>query len=203
PARALVAGEIALAALLLVAAGMLVRPLRQVSGLDLGYPLDGVLLAEVNPRAAGYFGPRREALLADLVRRFEARPGVGSVALARGPVAAHGWPGYLPQAAFPDKNRHVVFGHVGEGLFATLRIPLLAGRGFGPQDAMGGAPVVVINEVLADRLWPGKAAVGRSLPIWPDRPPAEVIGVVKAVRARPLFPPWPRVYLPLSQHPTE
>lgn len=200
PARALVASEVALSALLLVCAGLFVGPLERVSRADLGYPLDDVWLAQVNLKAIGHKAADIEPFYAAIVRRFEELPGVAAVALAQGPIAGRGWPHYLPQSAFPHQQRNVVLARIGPGFFRTTRIPILAGREFTDRDK-GRPGVAIVNQRLADRQWPGENAVGKLLPLWSNRPPMLVIGVAKPVKTLPVLPAFHMVYLPLSQEP--
>jgi predicted permease len=87
--------------------------------------------------------------------------------------------------------------------FRTLGIPILEGREFTDQDRMGTSPVAILNERLANRLWPGESAVGKllSVPFWHEpRPPVQIIGVARDTKHRSLLADTPLlVYLPELQ----
>jgi putative ABC transport system permease protein len=142
----------------------------------------------------------------DVVERAAARlrtlPGVEAVGLATGPAGQHGWPGFLPDTEFQDRQapRNVVFSEVGPGFFAAMRTPLLEGREFDERDLKGAPKVAIVNRLLAERLWPGQQATGRVLRVWNGEPPLRIVGVSETIHAMPINPPWPTVHLPTAQH---
>ena len=106
----------------------------------------------------------------------------------------------LPNVDLPTLNVRVNW--VTPGYVETLGIELVAGRGFGDTDAEGAAPVVVINQTLAERLWPGESPIGRLVqqPFMPE--PAEVVGVTSDGRYQFVTEePTPFVFLPYLQAP--
>ena len=203
PARALVVCEVALSVFLLVCAGLFLGPLARALQAGLGYPVDDVFLAQVNLRALGYRAAGMQSFYTTLVQRFDELPGVEAAALAQGPVAGQGWPHYLPQSAFPRQERNVVLARIGPGFFRTARIPILAGRDFTDRDSRDAPKVVIVNEQLAARHWPGEDVIGRLLPVWFDQPPLLIVGVAKAVKTLPVLPIFHMVYLPSSQQPVD
>jgi predicted permease len=190
---------VALSVVLLVCAGLFVGSLQRAARADLGYPLDGVLLAKINLRALGYKAVEMLPFYDAVMRRFDGLPGVESAALAQGPMGG-GWPHFLPQSAFPNQERNVVLARVGPGFFRTTRIPLVAGRDFDERDKVG-PPVAIVNQRVADRQWSGENPVGKLLPVWSGRPPLLVIGVAKTVKTLPVLPAFHSVYLPVWQEP--
>ena len=100
--------------------------------------------------------------------------------------------------AGPDRLYNVV----GAGHFETLQTPLLQGRDFNEGDRAESPRVCIINQALAERLWPGESAVGKRLQVGgPSARPREVVGVVKTGRYRSLGEsPRPVMYLYLEQY---
>ena len=87
---------------------------------------------------------------------------------------------------------------VGPGYFQTLGVPLLRGRDFSPKDGSGASGVMIINELMAQRFWPGQNPIGKHVDVGGG--PREVIGVVKAVKFRNIREkPGPLSFWPLEQ----
>ena len=192
--RLLVTSQVTLSVVLLWCAVLLVQAVRHATSADLGHPLDRVLVASLNLSAAekGKAKPGFERAL----DRARALPGVEEAALGGG-----GWPGYLPQSMTPGRPRqNYVFTTIGPRFLQTLRIPLVSGREFDARDVQGSTRVAILNERLAEALWPGQAAVGRKLALSNDEPPLIVVGVAHTVRTMPIGPPFFQIYAPLSQH---
>jgi predicted permease len=165
---ALVAGEIALAVMLLTSATLMARGFLSVSEADAGFDTRGVLT-----RRTYLAGPRydstaaRAAYLAEALRRIEARPGVSHAAATSaiptddgGPLTRLEVEGRAP--ANPGDELLVSYFGDMPGLFDMLGTPLLAGRDFTAAEGAGVAPpVAVLNRTLAERLWPGESPLGR------------------------------------------
>jgi predicted permease len=193
PVRLLVTGQVALSVVLLVCAGLFFRTVHSSWRPDPGHPIKDVYLARINPGALGYDRARTETLYRSLLARLEGRPDVDAACFS-----ASGWPDYLPATAFPGRERHVVYQPVSPGFFRTLQIPLFAGRDFDAADMAAAARVAIVNQLLADRLWPGEGAVGKNLPVSDREPPLTVVGVVKTLQ-NPIGPPFPFLYVPMAQ----
>lgn len=192
--RFLVTGQVTLSVVLLGCSVLLVQTVRQATSADLGHPLDRVLVATLNLSAAEK-GTARLGFERAL-DRARALPGVEDAALGGG-----GWPGYLPQSMTPGRPRqNYVFTTVGARFLQTLRIPLVSGRDFDARDVQGSTRVAILNERLAEALWPGQTAVGRKLALSDVEPPFIVVGVAHTVRAMPIGPPFFQIYAPLGQH---
>jgi predicted permease len=197
--RRLVAGQVMLSALLLACAGLLLQTVRNATSADMGYPLDRVYVADLH--LSGAEKGQAQAAFERVLSRVRELPGVEAAALGGG-----GWPGYLPQSATPGRPRqNYVIAMVGPAFFEALRIPILSGREFDGRDTSESAPVAILNQRLAEALWPGQDPVGRKLAVWEDGPAVTVVGLAKTVRSFPLgFPPVGRpffqIYVPLAQH---
>jgi putative ABC transport system permease protein len=203
----LVVSQIALACVLLVGAGLLARTFVQLVTLRPGFNPQNLLTVQLFLPNDKY----KKDQLADFYRRvtaeFEAMPGVESVgASSSGPqfggfetidVLAEGQSappsGDYPQARYQD---------IGPGYFATMQIPLLAGREFADSDTASAPPVAVINETLARKFFPGENPVGKRLLLPRDKEELEVVGVAGDVRRYGLGEAVePEIYWPYMQQP--
>ena len=195
----LVVGQLALAMLLMLVAGLFGRTLQRALSADPGFVPEGVAVARVDLEPHGYDRARGEAFQRRLLERVAAAPGVRSAALADFPPMS----GNVRSEALrvPGKKDEITVSidAVDPGYFATLRIPLRAGRVFNAADREGAPPVAVINQTLARRLWPGGSALGRTVRLG-DGPPLEVVGVVaNGTYERFGERPVPFLYRPTAQ----
>jgi predicted permease len=181
-----VASEIALAVVLLVAAGTLGRTLLRLSSLDPGLNIRNVLVAHVAPSPAVSASPAQmRAGWRDVLDRTRRMPGVQSVALTDiipMRVGENGL-GYWTTPAAPPPNQMPIAlaSAVTPDYLAVMGIPLRQGRFFSDHDRVGSEPVVVIDEVLAQHAFGRTDAVGKLLGIQAIGP-AKVVGVVGHVR---------------------
>jgi predicted permease len=207
----LLVAQVALAMVLLVGAGLMIRTLRNMSAVNLGFNPTGVLTLRVPFEGSRYAEPSRVAAFwRDLVKAVEVLPGVSSASVARG-LPIEGWSGHFfvnadrpnPRAGdVPDANYVVV----GPRYFDTMQMALRAGRSFDDRDTAGGLPVVVVNEELARVQWPGQSAIGKRIrmgsPSDTTRPWLTVVGVSGGVLTQgPLWGVRAEVYVPYQQFP--
>ncbi|HET8946174.1 MAG TPA: FtsX-like permease family protein, partial [Candidatus Polarisedimenticolia bacterium] len=196
--EALVVSEMALAVVLVVAAGLALESFRRLSGVDPGFDPDGVLTVAMNASGARY--PER-AQFVDFQRRVVERvqrlPGVVAAGSTRNlPLLGTGeaWP-IVPEGSAPvaPGNEPEVRVHpVSAGFFAALRIPLLEGRVFAENET---APVAIASQALARRFWPDGRALGRALLVGDEHIP--IVGIVGDVRQGTLESPGEAaLYLP-------
>ena len=185
--RVVVVAELALACVLLTGAGLLARSLSRVLDVQPGYATENVIALRVDqPQVDGRSGAERRAYLDALAREVSTVPGVASVGLTDAlPLGDnYGWRrwGARPVGTPPDSIRREgpLVRMVDAGYFATMRIPIRSGSAFTAADVPGSEPVTVINQVLADELWPGQDPVGRMM--LAGGIPRRVIGVVASVR---------------------
>lgn len=180
----LVVVQIAFALLILIGSTLLVRTLSNLQSISLGFDPEDTLMASLDLRPAGYKeAPEIGGFFRTLTERLEGRPGVESVAIAAASLPTSPFhvrwrvvvDGYEPQ---PEEKVVADLGVVGANYFKTLRIPLLRGRDF-EFGGSGGRGVVIVNEAMARRYWPGDEPLGRTIRLaGPDGPPFEVIGLV-------------------------
>ena len=203
----LLAGQIAASLSLLTGAGLLARSLVAMTSAPLGYDPHGVFTVSVKGPVPATDAARKQFFDA-LEQRVLSTPGVRAVThsdavpgpvITRSALAIEGvtWPE-------PDQPPLVPFVTVSDGYFETMRIPLLGGRGFGPQDGMESTPSIVISEAMARTWWPAGNAIGARVRIGSDAssPWAEVIGMAGDVRNDPARSlPEPMAYGAARQSP--
>jgi predicted permease len=187
--KTLVVVQVALSLLLLVGAGLFVRTLVNLQSLPTGFKQENAMLFQVDTSATGYKDddPRLGAVLSDVENNVRAIPGVQAASFATYTFNQGLWTtaAYAPEAnSLSDDAREVRNNIVGQDFFAAMGIPLVLGRGFGPQDTENSPKVAVISESMAQRFFPNVSPLGRHFRI--DDPSAtgeiEVIGVVKDAR---------------------
>lgn len=162
----LVVSEVALALLMTVGAGLLVRSFFQVRRVDAGFDPHGVLVAAVELNARYDTSTKVDAFMSELETRTRAIPGVTAATLAsnipfRGTSYTTDFIAYgRPEGGYGTEigNRTVT-----PSYFATMKVPVLRGRTFGPEDRAGSTPVLVINEALASSYFKGQDPVGQRI----------------------------------------
>ena len=205
----LVASEFALALVLLAGAGLAIRTFVALRDIDPGFEPRGVVTMVVSYSGSSAGAPdHRVAFMTDLIERVKALPGVAQAsAVNHVPIVGDLWGmsffvegraepklGDAPGAAY-----RVVL----PGYFAAMGIPIRSGRDVAPSDRLGAPAVVVINEYMARKHWPGESALGKRITL--DRPGANtkwmtVVGVVKnAIRSDWAAPPSEEIYVPWLQ----
>lgn len=203
--RALVASQMALSLVLLVAAGLFVRTLTSIYALDTGYNRDNVLMFSIDARQARMRLPDVLNAYRQLLDELRSVPGVQSAtASAVRPVDDSiylvGSVGQAGERLFPGDNRiRAAFNNVTPAYFATVGIPMIAGRDFDDRDSMAAPKAVIISERMA-RHFDGNP-IGQRLVSGPVT--AEVVGIVKDIRyANVKDAPREVLYFPLFQRPT-
>lgn len=205
--KMLVASQVAVCLLVLFSAGLLVRSLKNLRDLNLGYSRDNILMAHVDPVAAGYKSAQLVPYEREMSARLAALPGVRNVTasengLFSGTESADTMKieGYTPSR---DQDRVIYWDQVGQNYFHALGIPILVGREFGPQDTATSTKVAVVNESMAKFYFGNANPIGRKM--WMDdqagrNKPIEIVGVVRDVRDHSLRGPVQRrFYVPTAQ----
>ena len=182
---ALVVGQVALAAILLVAAGLTTRSFARLTAVDAGFDASNLLTMEYRlPRNKYESADGRAAFHRQVLERVGAVPGVVDAAAVRAlPFSGNGST-FSYSLAAGGEPRQALMNAVSSRYFQAMRIPLVAGRMF--HSTEGDAPVVVISRALAEREWPGANPIGRRLFFDEVGIVATVIGVVGDVRHREL-----------------
>jgi putative ABC transport system permease protein len=207
----LVVSEIALALVLLVGAGLMIRSLQRLQAVDPGFDSERLLTMRFSLPPQKYPREQIGGFNQQLRERLRALPGVQATALSSdlplsggtsaGPIELEG------QTAAPADGEIRMYRHrVTPQFFATLGIPLLKGRDFTADDHAQAPKVVIISEALAQRYWPGADPIGKRLrEEGADNPWFSIVGVAADVKYRglPQNPNAdPDVYFPLLQRPT-
>lgn len=208
----LVTTQFAVALVLLVGSGLLLRSFVSLLQEERGFRTDKVLVMVA--QAWSYFPtpPERAEFVRQVIDRLEAVPGVeaagmtSSIPLGETIGAEQGRLTVIGAPVVPGQEAEVHVTVATEGFFRVLAIPLRSGRRFEPTDAAGGRPVALINETLARRFFPGEEPVGRRIGVtfrrWEGGPEVEIVGVVGDVRRHALNQAaLPSVYLPHAQVP--
>jgi putative ABC transport system permease protein len=162
----LVVGEVALALLMTVGAGLLVRSFMKVRQVEPGFDPHGVFAATVGLNHSYDTDDKQDAFMTQLEERARAIPGVTSSALAMNvPFTGTSYTSdYIAYGRPADKyGTEVGNAFVSPSYFATMKVPLLRGRTFGPEDRRGSTPVVVINDALAQSYFKGENPVGQRI----------------------------------------
>jgi predicted permease len=208
-AKALIISQIALSLVLLVAAGLFLRTLVNLTNVDMGFDKNSVLLFTIDPASAGYKEDARLANLYDQIeQRVSAIPGVHAASFSMFTFNQGAWSGdawSLEESAEATNNHEVLFNIVGNGFFSTMGVTLVAGRTFGPQDTANSPKVAVISETMARRYFPNESAIGRVFRLGgPDAKPEDdkiVVGIVKDAKYVALKEkPKAAGYFPFSQN---
>jgi predicted permease len=167
--RALVGFQIALSTLLVIGAGLFLRTLAVLSGVNVGFRTDHLLLVEINPPERRYPASTDIALHEELERAMAAVPGVDRIAPALEAYVSdyRSKTNFLPEGESydPGKGQAEYFNLVGDQFFETLEIPIVAGREFGSQDTRSSRKVGIINESLVRSRFPGQNPIGKMFAI--------------------------------------
>ena len=189
--RLLVVSEVALAVVLLVGAGLLIRSFQRLRQVDLGFKTNNLLTMRMDLPMPKYQKPgARAAFYSEVLRRVEEVPGVDSAGMISFlPLSTSGMKfGFSVEGrAMPgDMNLpFALYRAISPDYFRATGIALQRGRSFDPQDSPDSPAVVVVNRRLAEHFWPGEEAVGKRLKVGPvdsPNPWATVVGVVGDVR---------------------
>jgi len=194
----LVVTQVALSMILLVAAGLCVKTLRNAATIDTGYEVDRVLTARIDLARQSYTEVGGRAFQQELVARLEAAPGVEAAGYAVTlPLNDGRWENSIRRDG--DTTRIQTFQNiVSPRYFEAMNIPLQAGRYFSSQDDERAPKVAILNQKLAQVMWPNANPVGQRLSFKGQT--IEVIGIVRDIKGRNLFEsPGPMFYQPLSQ----
>jgi predicted permease len=185
----IVASQVALSLVLLVAAGLLLRSFVKLATLDTGFDRNNVLLVGANLKTAKVPPDRQLATYEEIESRLRALPGVVSISRSVVvPISGGGWNNAIQSDWSKAETRVDTlawFNYVSPGYFETLRMPLLAGRNFTNGDTKTAPAVAIVNETLARRFFPGLNPLGKTFRIADEDsagkpgPPIEVVGLIK------------------------
>jgi predicted permease len=200
--NALVVSEIAFACVLLVGAGLLLRSFIRVLDVDLGFRPSGAITIRVDPDSSYDTQEKRNAYIDEVLRRVRAIPGVESAGITDAlPLGKNRTWGARAKGVTYERGRFpIAFPRiVSDGYFASMGIPLKAGRDIAPSDGPNSLPVIVINETMAKALFPAQDPIGKVL-LNGCAKERTVVGVVGDVRHLALEQgSGNEMYIPLRQ----
>ena len=207
--RLLVISEVALALMLLIGGGLMVRSFGRLRAVDAGFTPDRLLTMTVSLAGSAHSTPpQRVAFFTDLLQRIDSLPGVQSAsAINHLPLSGDMWT--LPftiegrPAPRPGEKQGAVYRIIRPNYFRTMGATLLKGRDFTAHDHDRSQAVVIINEQFAERHWPNEDPLGKRIDVGDDGPnPREIVGVVKALKQNQwTAEPKLEMYLPHMQSP--
>ena len=208
PGKWIVALQLALSLVLLVASGLFVRSLSKLVTLDIGFDRNNVLLMKADLSNASVPAERHEAMFDEMESRLRSLPGVISVSRSiMTPISNFEWNNFL-QVDTPNPptgdNALAYFNFISPEYFETVRTLLLAGRNFNAADTKTSQQVAIVNEVLAKRFFPNGDAIGKFFRVAPDpgktAPPIQIVGLVKDSKYESLREDtYATAFFPISQ----
>jgi predicted permease len=203
---AFVTAQLTLSVVLLIGAGLFIRSLQAANRIDPGFRVDRALLVPINLGLLRYQETEGKNFYRSLLARVESQPGVERASLVRFTQLGFSFAQFQVfkeggRASQTDEGLSTGFNVVGPNYFATMETPLIRGRDFAETDRQGAPGVVVLNETLAARLWPGEDALGKRVSVsGPAGPFLQVVGIVRDGKYRSLAePPHSYIYQPLLQ----
>ena len=206
-AKALVICQVCLSLVLMVGAGLFLRSLVNLNKIDAGFNRENVLRLQIDSSSAGYKPgePREVALDQQIEERVSALPNVKAASVSAFTFHEGSWgSNVVVPGTNIDENVDVRHNVIGVGYFATMQIPLLAGRNFSPSDTSNSQRVAIISEHLAKVLFPVGNPLGRHYGLGDNKPENDVtvIGIAKDVkfgelREEPVY----LDYFPYTQQP--
>jgi predicted permease len=203
----LVIAEVALALALVAGAGLFVRSARKLNDVDLGFVPNGLITARISLASSRYATPEvLQRTYLELVDRMRQLPHVVSASANSAPPLGYGAPSVdvrvegrtYAAGSEPDARYHIV----SAGFFETAKAQFASGRSFTPRDDARAPRVVVINEALANQLWPNESPIGKRIACCEDDAPwREVVGVVRDMREVLRRDALTEMYVPIEQTP--
>src|SRR5688500_13795185 len=202
----LVVAQVALSLVVLVCGGLFIKSFRKAQTMDPGFENPKGLIVSLSPQLIGYDDEQGRNFYRQIVERASHVPGVEAASLARtlplgdssnsnGPILKEG-----ETLERGTAGRLIMTNVIAPGYFKTMQIPILEGRDFDDRDQQKTQLAVIVNQKMAQTLWPGESAVGKRIFIGEVRNPWEVIGVVKTGKYRNLAEdPKPFFYYALAQ----
>ena len=207
--NALVLGEIALSVVLLTASGLVVHSLLLSQGIRLGFDRQKHLVFfDLSPEIAGYDRTRGLAFFEQIEARAAGLPGVRHAAMARRVLLSDSGGGAKVQVSIPgvelpqgQSNIPIKFNAVDNSYFQTMGTRLVEGRGFTAADNSSTGCVAVVSELMAERFWPGRQALGHQ--IVAEGKPCQIVGVAEDVKVNHVHEESePYIYFSFAQGPT-
>jgi len=201
----LVVSQLAVCVTIVVCAALFARSAANASRIDPGFRTDHILMATAQLGTQGYDSVRGAQFEREIERRVAALPGVRSASLARyTPFGYNNDIEYVlpqaPAAAVPDNGIGAFNNIVTPSYFATMRIPIVAGRGFDERDDAAAPKVAIVTRAMAQRIWAGQSAIGKRFRVTKNGPLIEIVGVAGDIQYFSLGEtPKPFLFRPYAQ----
>ena len=205
----LVIAELALAVVLLVAAGLLVRSFNKLVAVDLGFDRENVLTARISLPRSSYAKPQQvQAFYDDLLQRVKSLPGVQSAGMINHtPLNGFGIIAFMQIEGYPaidrKKDPPIGIGTVSPEYFQTMKIPLLSGRQYDARDGADGQKVAIVNQAFANRFFPKGDSLGKRIGFGCEESEGlcrTIVGVVGNIRQESITDEVaPEIFVPFEQ----
>jgi predicted permease len=203
----LVVAQVSLSLVVLVCGGLFIKSFRKAQAMDPGFNNANGLILSLSPTLVGYEAEQTRNFYRQVIERVSHVPGVeaasftqmlplGDSSNSEGPILKEG-----ETLARGSAGRNIMETVVGPGYFKTMQIPFVEGRDFDQRDQPKTQAVIIVNERMAQMLWPGESAIGKRIFTDIDKHDAfEVVGVVKTGKYRSLAEdPKPFFYYSMDQ----
>ena len=189
----LVVAQVALSLVVLVCGGLFIKSFRKAQAMDPGFSNDKGLIVSLSPTLVGYEEEQSRNFYKQVLERVSHIPGIETASYTRtlplgdssssnGPILREG-----ETLARGSAGKNIMNTVISPGYFKTMQIPIVEGRDFDNRDTPKTKLVIVINQRMAEMLWPGESAIGKRIFIGTDsKEPLEVVGVVKTGKYRTL-----------------
>jgi putative ABC transport system permease protein len=203
----LMVSEIALSFILLAGAGLLIKSFFRLTEVNPGFNPDNVLTMRMGLPPGKYKqGEPRAQIFNQIIEHVKTLPGVQSagaiLSLPLGGDTFNVGRGLIRegQPETPDNALNAMYYPITPDYFRTLQIPLKSGRTFTENDNNQSPKVIIVNETLARKLWPGESPLGRNIKVWRDEKfPREIVGVVGDVKSSLDEDAPTQMYVPYAQ----
>jgi putative ABC transport system permease protein len=205
----LVVAELALAVVLLLAAGLLVRSFNKLVAVDLGFDRENVLTTRIALPRSSYAKPQQvQAFYDDLLQRVKSLPGVQSAGtINHTPLNGFGMVAFMPIEGYPPIDRKkdpaVGIGTVSADYFRTLKIPLLSGRYYDARDGADGQKVAIVNQAFVNHFSANSDPLGKRIGFGCEESEGlcrTIVGVVGNIRQESITDEVaPEIYVPFAQ----
>ena len=181
--KLLVIAQVAASLLLLVGAGLLIRTVQNLQGVNLGFNQNNLMIFSLNPGSAGYKDERLVQFYQQLFARLDAIPGARAATFAVSPLISNyvnNTSLILPTETPENAGNHLTNLHtVRENYFSTMEIPLLRGRGFTAQDDARAPKVAIVSEALARKYFPNDDPIGQRVGLEGEDDKVEIVGIAR------------------------
>ncbi|HEX3744005.1 MAG TPA: ABC transporter permease [Bryobacteraceae bacterium] len=203
PQKTLVVLQAALALALVASAGLMTQTLRNLTGQQFGFQVEGTTVVDVNAGFAGYSGERLKSVYGEIDRQLRQIPGVRNVAMTLySPMSGNNWQMGATLEEHPQQQIAPSWDRVSGSFFDAIGAHILRGRTFTDRDTAGAPQVAVVNQLFADRYFPNEDPIGKRFGLggYENRADFQIVGIVNTIRFRdPRGPGRPMFFLPILQ----